>query len=64
MADSSARSHPSSATELGAIAIREAIEARQHRVDRLDEAIMGNVLTAGEGQAPARQAALQRRNPR
>ena len=47
-----------SATELGAIAIREAVKRARRRVERLDEVIMGNVVTAGEGQAPARQAAL------
>src|SRR5215469_11466568 len=48
-----------SATELGAIAIREVIRrAGSVPLDQLDEVIMGNVVTAGEGQAPARQAAL------
>ena len=47
-----------SATELGAIAIREAVKRANAPVDRVDEVIMGNVVTAGEGQAPARQAAL------
>ncbi len=49
---------PLSATELGAIAIREAVKRASAPVDRVDEVIMGNVVTAGEGQAPARQAAL------
>jgi acetyl-CoA C-acetyltransferase len=49
---------PLSATELGAIAIREAVKRANAPVDRVDEVIMGNVVTAGEGQAPARQAAL------
>ena len=50
---------PLSATELGAIAIREAVRrAGNLPVDQLDEVIMGNVVTAGEGQAPARQAAI------
>jgi acetyl-CoA C-acetyltransferase len=46
------------ATELGAIAIREALKRADVPADRVDEVIMGNVVTAGEGQAPARQAAL------
>ncbi len=47
-----------SATELGAIAIREAIRRAGAPVERIDEVIMGNVVSAGEGQAPARQAAI------
>ena len=47
-----------SATELGAIAIREALRRSGAPIERLDEVIMGNVVSAGEGQAPARQAAL------
>ena len=47
-----------SATELGALAIREAIRRAGAPVEQVDEVIMGNVVTAGEGQAPARQAAL------
>jgi acetyl-CoA C-acetyltransferase len=48
-----------SATDLGARAIRAAIErAGKLPADEIDEVIMGNVVTAGEGQAPARQAAL------
>jgi acetyl-CoA C-acetyltransferase len=49
---------PLPATELGAIAIREAVKRAGTPVDQIDEVIMGNVVTAGEGQAPARQAAL------
>jgi acetyl-CoA C-acetyltransferase len=46
------------APQLGALAVAEAI--RRARVDPeiVDECIMGNVVTAGEGQNPARQAAL------
>ncbi len=46
------------APQLGAIAVREAV--RRARVDpaAVEECIMGNVLSAGTGQAPARQAAL------
>jgi acetyl-CoA C-acetyltransferase len=47
-----------SATQLGAIAIREALRRSGAPLERLDEVIMGNVVSAGEGQAPARQAAL------
>lgn len=47
------------AAELGARAIRAAIErAGSFPVSEIDEVIMGNVVTAGEGQAPARQAAI------
>jgi acetyl-CoA C-acetyltransferase len=46
------------ATQLGSIAIREALERIQLAADEVDEVIMGNVLSAGLGQAPARQAAL------
>ena len=52
------------ATELGALAIREAVRRSGAPVERLDEVIMGNVVSAGEGQAPARQAALRRGHPR
>ena len=47
-----------SATQLGSIAIREAVKRAGIDVAEVDEVIMGNVVTAGEGQAPARQAAL------
>ena len=47
-----------SATDLGALAIKEAVRRANIPTDRLDEVIMGNVVTAGEGQAPARQAAI------
>ena len=46
------------ATKLGAIAIKEAIARANISPNDVSEVIMGNVLTAGEGQAPARQAAL------
>lgn len=50
---------PLSATELGARAIQAAIaRAGNISVGEIDEVIMGNVVTAGEGQAPARQAAM------
>jgi len=46
------------APRLGAIAIREAIRRAGIEPSMVDEVIMGNVLTAGVGQAPARQAAI------
>ncbi len=46
------------ATELGSAAISAAIERSGIRPEDVDEVIMGNVLAAGVGQAPARQAAL------
>jgi acetyl-CoA C-acetyltransferase len=47
-----------SAPQLGAIAIKEAVRRSGIDVDTIDEVIMGNVISAGVGQAPARQAAL------
>ncbi|WP_277189307.1 acetyl-CoA C-acetyltransferase [Caballeronia sp. BR00000012568055] len=46
------------APELGAAAIRAAVERAGLKPEQIDEAIMGCVLPAGQGQAPARQAAL------
>jgi acetyl-CoA C-acetyltransferase len=46
------------APELGAVAIREAIARAQLPPDHVDEVLMGCVLQAGVGQAPARQAAI------
>jgi len=46
------------ATKLGSIAIAAALERAGIPADAVGEVYMGNVLTAGEGQAPARQAAL------
>ncbi|MDX2103087.1 MAG: acetyl-CoA C-acetyltransferase, partial [Alphaproteobacteria bacterium] len=46
------------AAQLGASAIRAAVERAGLPADAVDEAIMGCVLPAGQGQAPARQAAL------
>jgi acetyl-CoA C-acetyltransferase len=48
-----------SATELGAIAVREAVRRAGIDPASVDECIMGNVMSAGLGQAPARQAALR-----
>ncbi len=47
------------APELGAIAIRELIDSSGIEGSQIDEVIMGNVLPAGLGQAPARQATLK-----
>ena len=47
-----------SAATLGAAAVRAAIERAQLGADQIDEAILGCVLSAGQGQAPARQAVL------
>jgi acetyl-CoA C-acetyltransferase len=46
------------AWKLGSIAIAEAIKRAGIEVSEVQEVIMGNVLTAGQGQNPARQAAL------
>lgn len=46
------------ATELGSIAIRESLKRARIEPGQVDEVIMGNVISAGLGQAPARQAAL------
>ena len=47
-----------SATELGATAVRAAVERAGVQPDQVERIVMGNVLSAGLGQAPARQAAL------
>jgi acetyl-CoA C-acetyltransferase len=47
-----------SAPELGAAAIRAAVERAKIRPEEVQEVIMGCVLPAGQGQAPARQASL------
>ena len=46
------------ATKLGAIAIESAIQKINLSKENIDQVIMGNVLSAGLGQAPARQAAI------
>ncbi len=46
------------APKLGAIAIKEAVLRAGVKFEEIDECIMGEVLTAGVGQAPARQAAI------
>ena len=46
------------ATQLGAIVLKSILEETGIDQDKIDEVIMGNVISAGLGQAPARQAAL------
>jgi acetyl-CoA C-acetyltransferase len=48
----------STASQLGAVAIKAAIEQAGVKPGEVDDLIFGNVLGAGQGQAPARQAAL------
>lgn len=48
-----------SATDLGAIAVRESVRRAGVNPDEVDEVIMGCVIQAGLGQNPARQAALK-----
>jgi acetyl-CoA C-acetyltransferase len=55
---------PLRAPELGAIAIKCAVERSGVGVDHIDEVFMGSVVQAGVGQAPARQAALGAGLPR
>ena len=47
-----------SATQLGAIVVREAVKRADVHPELVDECIMGNVVSAGLGQNPARQAAI------
>ena len=47
-----------SATQLGAIVVREAVQRAKLDPKQVDECIMGNVVSAGLGQNPARQAAI------
>ncbi len=49
---------PLSAPQLGAIVVREAVCRAGLRPDQVDEVILGNVVSAGLGQNPARQAAI------
>ena len=48
-----------SATDLGALVVREAVARAGIDPASVDECILGNVVSAGTGQAPARQAALK-----
>jgi acetyl-CoA C-acetyltransferase len=47
------------APQLGAVAVAEAVRRAGAPADRIDEIILGNVIQAGLGQSPARQAALK-----
>src|SRR5437870_5541338 len=47
------------APELGALVVREAVRRAGIDPSIVDEGVMGNVVAAGEGQDPARQAALE-----
>ncbi|MDI7276219.1 MAG: acetyl-CoA C-acetyltransferase [Anaerolineae bacterium] len=47
-----------SAVDLGAVAIREVVRRARVEPALIDEVLMGNVVSAGAGQAPARQAAI------
>lgn len=49
---------PLPATELGALVVKEAVARAGADPEEVDEAVLGQVLTAGAGQNPARQAAL------
>jgi len=46
------------ATQLGAIAVKEAVSRAGIKPEDIEEVIMGNVVQAGEGQAPARQSGI------
>ena len=46
------------ATDLGAVAVRAAVERAEINPEEIEEVIMGNVVQAGEGQAPARQSGI------
>ena len=48
-----------SASDLGAVAVREAVKRAGARPEHVERVIMGNVLSAGMGQAPARQCVIK-----
>src|SRR5499427_4333825 len=50
---------PLTAPELGAVAIRAAVQRSGIDAQAIEEVIMGNVIQGGVGQAPARQAAIK-----
>ncbi len=52
-----------SASDLGAAAIRAAVDRSGLNPELVDEVLMGCVLSAGQGQAPARQAAIRLGSP-
>ena len=45
--------------QLGSIVIKEVLKRSKFNKEEIDEVIMGQVLTAGAGQNPARQAAIK-----
>jgi acetyl-CoA C-acetyltransferase len=47
------------AHELGAVAVKAALERAGVKADEVDEVILGQILSAGQGQNPARQAAMK-----
>src|SRR5579862_2420522 len=47
-----------SAMKLGAVVVKEAVKRANLKPEQIDECIMGNVISAGLGQNPARQAAI------
>ncbi len=51
------------ATKLGAVAVKAAVEHARIDPKDIEEVLMGNVVQAGVGQAPARQAAYLRGHP-
>ena len=48
-----------SASDLGSLVIKQVLIDAKIQPDQIDEVIMGNVLSAGQGQAPARQATIK-----
>jgi acetyl-CoA C-acetyltransferase len=48
-----------SASDLGAVAVKEAVRRANAQPDQIERVILGNVLSAGMGQAPARQAVIK-----
>lgn len=48
-----------SASDLGAVAVKEAVRRAQARPEQVDRVILGNVLSGAMGQAPARQAVIK-----
>ncbi len=47
------------ASTLGAVAVKEAMKRAKVEAEEVDEAVLGQILTAGAGQNPARQAAVE-----
>ena len=57
-APSTARCRALPASYLGTVALKAAMERAKVEAAEVDEVILGQVLTAGQGQNPARQAAI------